>query len=145
MYGLAKTFKNINFYFDSKKILYNEILTKEESSMIPDISYPRLKNKLYTIIMVDPDAPIKTNPTKKYMLHWLVVNNDKNVVDYKGPNPPSGSGFHRYYTCVFEQNESISVEKYNYLNTSRPNFNIIKFSTDNNLKIVGIFKFKVIG
>lgn len=137
--------RNIDFYFGNKKILYNQILTKEESSILPTISYPKSKDKLYTIIMIDPDAPIRTNPTKRYMLHWLVLNNDKTVAVYKGPNPPLGSGAHRYYTCVFEQKVPISDEKYNYLNNSRANFNIIKFSADNNLKIIGIFKFQVVG
>ncbi|XP_071827636.1 protein D2-like [Apostichopus japonicus] len=69
----------------------------------------------YTLIMVDPDAPSRTNPTLRYILHWLITNlkgsdlqtgqhNTGDVIaPYHGPAPPLGSGPHRYYLLLFQQ------------------------------------------
>ena len=129
---------DIKFSFNSKKIFYDDLLTKEESSTKPIIQFNKEKDKLYTIIICDPDAPYPTNPFYKYMLHMLVTNNDNIVVEYMGPNPPSDSDAHRYYTCIFEQTTIIEKTK-KFL---RPKFNLKQFVSDNKLKIIGCFKFR---
>ncbi|XP_057860043.2 uncharacterized protein LOC131068785 isoform X2 [Cryptomeria japonica] len=82
--------------------------------------YPFGSEDLYTIIMVDPDAPTPKDPAFRCYLHWLVVNipgetpptteiwdTGKEVVPYVGPDPPLGS--HRYAFLLFKQGE-IKVE-----------------------------------
>jgi len=132
---------NIKFLFDSKNINYNDLLTKEESSTKPVIQFNKEKDKLYTIIIIDPDAPYPSKPSNKYMLHMLITNNDNEVVEYMGPNPPSDSEPHRYYTCIFEQDTLIE----NTQTFQRPRFNLENFVTVNKLKIIGCFKFRVHG
>lgn len=72
------------------------------------------KNKLYVLVMVDPDAPSRTKPTSAYWRHWLVVDVKGNALkkgkvqgttltDYSPPTPPQKSGFHRYQFMLFEQ------------------------------------------
>ena len=141
---LKKT--DITFLFGSKKIFYNDLLTKEETSTKPIIQFNKEKNKLYTIIIIDPDAPYPSKPKYKFMLHMLVTNNDNvndnvndnEVVEYLGPNPPADSDPHRYYTCIFEQTAIIEKTK----KFPRPNFDLKQFVSDNKLKIIGCFKFR---
>lgn len=76
----------------------------------------------YLIMMVDPDAPSRGNPTCQSWLHWIVGNikgDDLNkgkissgatFTDYNPPTPPKGSGPHRYYLFVFEQEEDLGSE-----------------------------------
>ncbi|XP_066500479.1 phosphatidylethanolamine-binding protein 4 [Hoplias malabaricus] len=71
------------------------------------------KNK-HTLLMVDPDAPSRANPTRSCWRHWLVVNiggSELRAGDIKGtvlseyvrPTPPQHSGFHRYQFLLYEQ------------------------------------------
>ncbi|CAG8501380.1 5472_t:CDS:2 [Racocetra fulgida] len=58
----------------------------------------------FTLMMVDPDAPSRENPTLREWRHWIVGNipSDGNLSeathldDYYAPSPPSGTGEHRY-------------------------------------------------
>jgi phosphatidylethanolamine-binding protein (PEBP) family uncharacterized protein len=70
---------------------------------------------LYTLIMVDPDAPSPDAPKARSWLHWLVVNatapgepgkaggggGGDVLCDYAGPTPPRG--LHRYVFLVYPQ------------------------------------------
>ena len=40
----------------------------------PDLDFPVEHHTFYTIVMADPDAPSRKNPTKREWLHWMVVN-----------------------------------------------------------------------
>ncbi|XP_048836174.1 phosphatidylethanolamine-binding protein 4 isoform X1 [Brienomyrus brachyistius] len=40
----------------------------------PQVRWERAKEKKYTLMMVDPDAPSRCNPTKSHWRHWLVVD-----------------------------------------------------------------------
>ena len=78
--------------------------------MKPHITYPFENNKLYTLLMHDPDS-IHGN-----RFHWIVVNiyNDiKNGVDllsYTGPAPPPNTGIHPYIFELYEQDRHINVK-----------------------------------
>ncbi|XP_062854723.1 phosphatidylethanolamine-binding protein 4 [Trichomycterus rosablanca] len=72
------------------------------------------KQKKYTLMMVDPDAPSRTNPTRAYWRHWLLVDIEGSTLvagkikgtilsDYTCPTPPQHTGFHRYQFLVYEQ------------------------------------------
>lgn len=137
-------YKNfIELSFGSSKIKYNDMLTKQASSTKPNIKFTKDPSKLYTIITIDPDAPSASNPIYKYFLHMLVVNNTDTLMKWTGPDPPTGSKIHRYYTCVFEQVSPIDINKYSI--NSRPKFDLNTFVKSNNLIIKGCFKFRVEG
>jgi len=72
-------------------------------------------NRLYTLMLVDPDAPSPKAPTMRCWLHWLVINvveNDVNkgeeIVPYNPPTPPQGSGKHRYVFLLYKQAKRIA-------------------------------------
>ncbi|KAM9857842.1 phosphatidylethanolamine-binding protein 4 [Aulostomus maculatus] len=78
------------------------------------------KKKTYVLVMVDPDAPIRAQPTSAYWRHWLVVDiqggalkkgqlTGTTVTDYRPPTPPRRSGFHRYQFMLFQQPPDAAV------------------------------------
>ena len=91
-----------------------DMITPEQASVQPDVAWDAADGKLYTLAMVDPDAPSRANPINRCRissasfltfsssewLHWLVVNipSDQNIdsgqvlSEYMGPAPPKGSG-----------------------------------------------------
>ena len=106
----------------------------------PNIKSQIDPTKLYTIMIVDEDAPTKTNPINKYMIHLLVINNKTTIFDYTPPNPPANSGSHRYHILVYEQPNNLDKSNINIL--SRGKFDLDKFVQTNKLKLFDKFMFK---
>ena len=94
-------------------------------SKIPKIKSNLDKNKLYTTIIVDPDAPSRSHPIYKNFVHLFIINNRDIILDYLSPDPPINSGPHRYYVYIFEQPNKtiIPIQKVN----QRPKFDLNNF------------------
>jgi len=100
------------------KVLYNNseikdgiFLTPMETQNKPKIEYKPSPNSLYTLIIHDPDA-VGGN-----LIHWLIVNisgnnikNGDELLEYKGPAPPKGSGIHKYIILFLQQNYRINAD-----------------------------------
>ena len=108
-----------------------------------EIKFDQQKDKIYTILNIDKDAPSKKNPTNKYYIHEFIINKINNnsdiVLNYIPPNPPKGSGDHEYCIYILKQDS-----KYNYKVDTRVKFNFENFIKNQNLKIVDKFCFRTI-
>lgn len=72
------------------------------------------RSTYYTLIMVDPDAYSRMNPTQREVKHWLVGNilgNDistgETIAEYLGSAPPNGSDYHRYVFLLYQQQSPV--------------------------------------
>ncbi|XP_077340670.1 phosphatidylethanolamine-binding protein 4-like [Lithobates pipiens] len=86
----------------------------------PRIKFPDAKpENLYTLIMVDPDAPSRAKPIHRFWRHWLVsdiLGKDlqKGGVTgtvqskYYRPKPLSHTGLHRYQFLIYKQHPQVS-------------------------------------
>ncbi|XP_075745528.1 protein D3 [Rhipicephalus microplus] len=134
--------------FKSGEIAMGNHFTPEQASSAPSgIDFPRIAGNTYAIAMLDPDAPSKSDPKFRPILHWLVVNLDagdtKKPVDYKkgtelfqyrGPKPPMGSGPHRYAFLAYKQYRPIEMPRTLVVPyDKRKNFNITKFAIEHRL------------
>lgn len=101
---------------------------------IPMITWEAENAAFYTLIMTDPDAPSREEPTRREFLHWQINNIPGNDitkgytrVEYIGSGPPKGTGLHRYVFLVYKQpNGKIDFdEEFISKNTAtgRPMFN----------------------
>eukprot|EP00112_Aurelia_sp_Birch-Aquarium-sp1_P008242 Seg1903.4 transcript_id=Seg1903.4/GoldUCD/mRNA.D3Y31 product="Protein BROTHER of FT and TFL 1" protein_id=Seg1903.4/GoldUCD/D3Y31 len=99
----------------------------------------KLTDKNLTLVMVDPDAPSNKNPSCRSWLHWIVsgtntkvkdITEGRELVKYQPPSPPSGSGKHRYYFLLYEQNDKTVVVKDA---DDRCKFDVDAFATENDL------------
>ena len=98
----------LEVFYKNVKVNNKQYLKPSSASLKPTIYYPADSNKLYTLIIHDPDAPVGN------VVHWTVVNikgsnmkSGKEIIKYKGPAPPSGSGTHHYIFLIFEQTTEI--------------------------------------
>ncbi|GFT63039.1 phosphatidylethanolamine-binding protein homolog F40A3.3 [Nephila pilipes] len=105
----------------------------------PTLDYPADDNKLYTLIMIDVDAPFPSDPILSPFRHWLVVNIPGNDINkgntksvYISPSPPMFGGAHRYILLIYEQTRKLSNISYGEIN--RIGFDINDFVTSNDLK-----------
>jgi protein FLOWERING LOCUS T len=123
-------------------------VTVDEMGVQPGAMVPREQQlkKLYTLMMVDPDAPSPDKPTAREWLHWLVVNISQLDVDqgidlceYMGPAPLEGT--HRYVFLLFEQPNGPVRESGEHLMDARANFSAAKWSKAHRLSepLAGMF------
>lgn len=98
------------------------------------------KNKFYTLVMVDPDAP--GSPAGQGWLHMIKSSirgtdltadgnlSGTDITPYVGPGPPKNSGTHRYFLYLYEEPaESPVMEDV----TKRAKFDIQKFASEYSL------------
>eukprot|EP00897_Mesotaenium_endlicherianum_P002408 jgi/Mesen1/2195/ME000152S01284 len=79
---------------------------------IVELSGNYATGELFTLVMVDPDAPSPSEPSYREWLHWY----------YTGPAPPIG--IHRYAFIVFKQRGPLKMPGL----PSRANFNTRQFA-----------------
>jgi phosphatidylethanolamine-binding protein (PEBP) family uncharacterized protein len=86
-------------------------INRKPKIIISEKEKEKYKNKLLTLLIVDPDAHYPSNPTEKYMLHNMVINNNETIWKYKSPNPPMDSEPHRYFIRIYKQSNPILLDK----------------------------------
>ncbi|KAI6076368.1 Phosphatidylethanolamine-binding protein 1 [Aix galericulata] len=101
--------------------------------------------KLYTLVLTDPDAPSRKDPKFREWHHFLVTNMKGNDVgsgtvlsDYVGSGPPKGTGLHRYVWLVYEQPKQLKCDEPILSNRSgdkRGKFKVAAFRSKYNLGV----------
>ena len=93
-------------------------LTPTQVQHKPIVKWESDEESYYTLLMTDPDAPSRAEPTYGEVRHWLVGNIRGNAVeegetffDYLGCSPPKGSGLHRYIFFVFKQRGKLEFDE----------------------------------
>ncbi|XP_065285335.1 protein D1-like [Dermacentor albipictus] len=115
----------------------NKTYTVEQTKDAPEVwlrGYLRCGSP-YSLLMVDPDAPSRKQPDKRSWLHWMVLNaasterfHDGDVaMPYEGPNPPQGSGPHRYVLLVYCQ-DGAHLSKEEVAPKERPSYRVADFA-----------------
>ena len=133
-----KVFVN-NILLQENKIYTTLEINRKPKIVISEKEKKKDKNNLLTLLIVDPDAHYPSNPTEKYMLHNMVINNDEIVWRYKSPNPPMDSAPHRYFIQLYKQSDIIKLDK---LISQRNQFDLESFVKKYGLKKVDEFVFK---
>ncbi|ORX89024.1 OV-16 antigen, variant 2 [Basidiobolus meristosporus CBS 931.73] len=130
-------------YPGGKAVNLGEELSVEETQKQPEVHVDAKGDEKYTLIMSDPDAPSRKNPTLGEWRHWVVGNITGNdiskadaVTSYFGPAPPPGTGLHRYIFMLYQQNGAIPYEKLPEDPSQRGNFKTSDFVKQHNLKLV---------
>lgn len=111
---------------EEAKVVYENNITLQEIGQVvtptqvqnqPKVAWTASADKLYTVMMMDPDAPSRENPSFAQWYHWGVINVPGNDIDkgeviaaYVGAGPPANTGLHRYIIVVYEQNGEIKFK-----------------------------------
>lgn len=127
---------------------YGNNLSLATVKYAPDVQFQAesaYPGAMYTLAIIDPDAPTPQDPTSAQIRHWLVAditpsgastNYSSGTVlsAYKSPAPPAGSAAHRYTSVLMRQPSGQNISIYNQTSTS--NFNLTLFIQQNALTIV---------
>lgn len=125
-------------YTHNVRVLEGNTLDISQVSKQPDVRYTSDAKKLYTLMMVDPDAPIADAPVLGQILHWLVVNIPRDFVN-NGDTlaeyiPSMAVDPHRYTFVLYEQSGKFKkVDKITLL--ERINFSAIDYARKNKLTL----------
>lgn len=111
--------QHLNVYYNRHLLHNGQELSPFEVSDKPIIHFHPKKNKFYSLCMIDPDAPSRSDPKLREWVHWLVINisddgkveEGDEVIEYIGSKPPKRTGYHRYIFALFEQSEKIKYEE----------------------------------
>jgi phosphatidylethanolamine-binding protein (PEBP) family uncharacterized protein len=121
----------ISVYFQGKEAKGN-VKPRNQTLLMPTVSWTTLPDTLYTVLIWDPDAP---SPS---YIHLLAINlrssnlsTGQTLLSYEPPSPPSG--IHRYFTTVYQQKGTIDVP----VPKSRAPFDVEEFVTQYTLSKVG--------
>lgn len=86
-------------------------LTPAEVRDAPKVEWDADPVVFYTLVMIDPDSPSRTEPLNREFAHWLVgnipgkhVEQGEVLFEYIPAFPRSGTGFHRYIFLLYRQN-----------------------------------------
>ncbi|XP_003743803.1 protein D3 [Galendromus occidentalis] len=134
-------------YGNGKVVSLGDILTPTQVKDEPVlITWSAESDVLYTLIMTDPDAPSRANPTLGEVKHWLVINIPGSDVEkgveiaaYRGSGPPKGTGLHRYVFLVFKQKQALQLDEPRVPRFSREgrlNWSARKFAEKHSLELV---------
>jgi phosphatidylethanolamine-binding protein (PEBP) family uncharacterized protein len=96
----------MNVFYGKTKVLDGNYITKQQASTMPDINLDLQPKKLYTLLLMDPDA-VEGNKIHFLLLNYSIHNQGNIILPYVGPNPPKGSGIHRYYFLLIQQKSLI--------------------------------------
>lgn len=93
--------------------LLKPIQVKDE----PEFSYIAEKGQLYTLFMIDPDAPSREDHKLRNVVHFLRNNIPENrtrdgelAVEYVGACPAQGTGIHRMIFLLYKQPNGERIE-----------------------------------
>ncbi|XP_032937367.1 phosphatidylethanolamine-binding protein 4 [Catharus ustulatus] len=106
----------------------------------PRVRFPRAKkNMKYVLVMVDPDAPNRAEPSLQFWRHWMVTDipgldlrvgnvDGKVLTAYTRPKPPRHSGYHRYQFHLYMQPAGEIIELSDEERDSLGTFNLEEFA-----------------
>jgi len=130
--------------YGGKAIAPGDKLTPFDVQNAPTITFIPKESKYYSIIMVDADAPSRTDRKYAEICHWAVLNiplsgkqaDGEEVVAYIGAGPPESGGFHRYIFFLYETDKIVNYtgKRLGVLNMfPRMKWKVETFAMENNL------------
>jgi phosphatidylethanolamine-binding protein (PEBP) family uncharacterized protein len=104
--------------FGDKTVTEGEHITPTQGQYFPTVTWAGEADKLYTLILSDPDAPNPADPKFGEWQHWVHVNagpsdlsSGESITAFFGSAPGQGAGVHRYCLVVYEQPGKIEPDE----------------------------------
>lgn len=129
--------------YGSTPLLTGSALRQEGVQDPPEIKWEGevSDSSLYTLVLVDPDAPKPSEPSAKEFVHWIISNIPGSysptcqtlskvtteVLSYSGPHPVEGN--HRYVFVLYKQDGKVELPA----PSKRENFSVRNFAKENGL------------
>ncbi|OXU26686.1 hypothetical protein TSAR_012584 [Trichomalopsis sarcophagae] len=134
--------ETIEIKYGDKEVKLGNEFTPSETKEIPEVHYKHEGGVLYTLVMTDPDVPVRGY--NREWQHWVVGNIPEDKVakgevltEYVAPAPSKTTGLHRFVFLLYKQNQgSITFDERRIGNRDkrRNRFSTKKFAEKYNLE-----------
>ncbi|KAL4902101.1 hypothetical protein BDW74DRAFT_181264 [Aspergillus multicolor] len=141
--------------FGEKAVELGNLFRVSEVRSAPTVSFDKeadvLEGHLYTLLLIDPDAPTPDDPKFAYWRHWVVsgltaseglsAESARTLTEYLGPGPKDDSRPHRYLFLLFREPEGLTLSKEDVGGeefVQRRSFGATGWVESHGLKLVGI-------
>ncbi|CAE6535897.1 hypothetical protein RSOLAG22IIIB_10720 [Rhizoctonia solani] len=143
---------------NAKVVLPGTKFVRNDTLNTPQFSVDGIKNGTYLIAIVDPDAPSRANPTVSQIRHMFATdfvissvrssfttrsmvlqNSTAAISPYFPPNPPVGSGAHRYVALLYTQPSGFNIASLNATQFAKFNISIFAASARLGEPLAGTF------
>ncbi|KAJ2757140.1 hypothetical protein GGI19_000292 [Coemansia pectinata] len=140
---------NISIKFNNKPVEMGQLLTINDTRTEPTIEFDTQPGQIFTLAMVDPDAPSNSRHGYRSYRHFLISNLDMSenststvITTYQGPQPEFGTGAHRYALVVLKQRDHLNLTAAD-VPESRVRFDIVDWGNKRKMKPVAASYFMV--
>ncbi|KAJ2364979.1 Phosphatidylethanolamine-binding protein 1, partial [Coemansia sp. RSA 2610] len=140
---------DVTIRFDGEAIEMGQRLSINETKTEPIVEFDAPPGQVFTVAIVDPDAPSNERHGYRSYRHFLMTNlgsyddyEGEKLTAYRGPQPSFGSGVHRYAVIVFRQKEYVEITEKD-IPHSRVRFDAVKWGADHHMKPVAASYFTV--
>ncbi|GAA5908745.1 hypothetical protein JCM6882_008194 [Rhodosporidiobolus microsporus] len=125
--------------------------TREGIEVSAQVYHP--EERLYTLLVVDPDVPDEANQSFTSFAHLLIPNislsaaspstlplsSAPSTLPFVPPHPQNGTPYHRYTVLLLEQSSSLSLDA---ASIERRGFSTREFVKEHGLKAAGVSFFR---
>ncbi|KAM7479660.1 hypothetical protein LguiA_027873 [Lonicera macranthoides] len=99
----------MSVHYGSKHVTNGCDIKPSAANSPPKVVINGDSHELYSLVMIDPDAPSPSEPSLREYVHWIVMDipgqtspaEGIEILPYTGPQPPVG--IHRYVLVLFQQ------------------------------------------
>ncbi|KAI0037130.1 PEBP-like protein [Vararia minispora EC-137] len=168
-------------YPNGEEVMMGNILTPEQTTEEPTIDLTPMNvwseqacegeetlDVMYTLVMLDPDAPTRAEPIYRSFRHWVItglkpttkaysegsgtiLHSKPATTPYRPPGPRPNSGIHRYTFLLFQEPPSSTgfhvpdgAPEYGATLEERRKWDASEFGNRYGLKLVGANFFRVV-
>ncbi|KAF2105985.1 phosphatidylethanolamine-binding protein [Lophiotrema nucula] len=146
--------------FGAKAVPAGNLFRASECKLAPTVTIQTERNdtssQLYTLLLVDPDAPTPDDPKFAYWRHWVVssiqptqttteyenvVKSGKTLTEYLGPGPKDECKPHRYLFLLYREPQGFEVQKKDVGGeefVQRRSFGVNEWVEKHSLELVGV-------
>ncbi|CAH0386246.1 unnamed protein product [Bemisia tabaci] len=135
----------------NRTLRMGEKIDPAEMQRVPKLMWPARAGTLFTLLMIDPDVPVRKNPTLAERQHYIVGNikgcdfrHGQEMTGYIGPFSAKHSGLHRTTFLVYSQNSHVQFDEPRYPSVrdgsfkQRYKFSARKFAEKYNLTLFAV-------
>ncbi|KAK2186427.1 hypothetical protein NP493_200g02022 [Ridgeia piscesae] len=116
--GVTLPTSQLKMKYGSLEITPGQKSTPTQVKNMPLVEWSANPDNFYTLVMCDPDAPSRNDPTYREWLHWCVgnipgveVSKGQVLAAYIGAGPPKATKYHRYVFLVYRQSGRIKFDE----------------------------------
>ncbi|KAJ2745628.1 hypothetical protein GGI20_002011 [Coemansia sp. BCRC 34301] len=139
----------LSLRFNNEPVEMGQLLTVNNTRFEPTIEFDAQPGQIFTLGIVDPDAPSNSRHGYRSYRHLLISNLEKAenststvLTSYQPPQPEFGTGAHRYAVVVLRQRSRYNLTEAD-VPESRVRFDIVEWGNKRKMKPVAASYFMV--